>query len=104
MTAIGPGSRVRCIADGDWLLDGTVVDGPVLGEICTVSDIEYGLDCTSFLALEEWRPATDVWSAHHFRPLDGIDDLVERFRTVSNPDAPAGVPPPRIPEYVTVRR
>ena len=95
MSAIGKGSRVRCIKRGAWASG----YGPKLGDVCVVEDVwkhcgeavvglvgysaeHTGFDGTKYLG----------WEARHFVPIDG-DAEIERLRAAikhpANPDAPA---------------
>ena len=91
MSAIGPGSKVRCIKIGPWqLISGPPGSGrnPQYGEVCTVTRLDHEHAFGVGLFLAGFDPH-DSFAAIHFRPLDGIDDLAELIREARNPDAPA---------------
>lgn len=85
---IGPGSRVKCIKDGPWVqLSGPDIyrgKNPAFGEICTVADVKLGVVGEGFILVSYQQNV--IYSARHFRPLDGIDELAELCHKVEDPD------------------
>lgn len=78
MTAIGPGTRVKCIRpNGPWKIVGGLDDGdtsgPSFGSVWTVDGAINNVRGV-FLYLKGW-PRPENFAAWHFRPLDGDSEL-----------------------------
>ena len=102
MSAIGPGSRVKCIKADDWRqYEGSLYSGPlpVCGGVYVVIGTHDSMMGPA-IALDMFGSSA-FFLLRYFRPLDGIDDLSELVREAKNPDAPAERE--REYEYVVVR-
>jgi hypothetical protein len=82
MTAIGPGTRVKCVKRGHWVNHDTQVHycGPTYGSVWTVTRIREGTGVI-FACLAEWHNPGDGFNVEYFRPLDG-DAEIERLRAL----------------------
>jgi hypothetical protein len=81
MTAIGPGTRVKCIAGQDWQREkGRLHPGPSIGSVWTVARL-VSYEGQDFFCLAEWPDKTAFVSVR-FVPLDGGKEL-ERLREIA---------------------
>ena len=91
MTAIGPGSRVKCIC-ADWTPGSTCTPLPTVGSIWTVAHIyragslllgfPLAKDFLAFVGREK-----HLFVADYFVPLDG-DAEMEKLRKIAKDPAP----------------
>jgi hypothetical protein len=83
MTALGPGSRVKCIHQGKWFdVNGRADRGPDFGSVWTVDFIiPEAVDANGkhypgpWVVLREWIPYGKPINPRHFVPLDGNEDI-----------------------------
>jgi hypothetical protein len=86
MSAIGKGSKVRCVKRESWYFilngapTGAAIDGPKLGEICTIQHIHIDSD-GHFFVLDEWPSI--FWRAEFFVPIDDLKAARSRLTIVS---------------------
>ena len=92
MTAIGPGTRVKCIKRGAW--DTPVTIAPTFGTICTVADVWVNIVYGVALSLREYPDDGGTgglrrgWLASYFIPLEPDIEVLRALLTdVRDPDA-----------------
>ena len=74
MTALGPGVRVKCIQD-NWVSSWGGTDGPTVGTVWTVAEVDTYDDGAVLFSLVEWISGEDFFFSEYFVPLDGNEDI-----------------------------
>jgi hypothetical protein len=105
LTAIGPGSLVKCIRREPWVIlsgsacgeVGEIEHGPAFGEVCRVASFGNYPNTIILVGWERFPPLN--FQIKNFRPLDGDAELKRLRRLakrptvkVENPDAPVRAP------------
>jgi len=90
MKKLEPGVKVVCVYDGQWLDEHNVAaPGPSLNDKLTIRTVEAIARWAShsWLSFDErsdkWEDGRSrVWRSDLFRPIDDVDEMIERFATI----------------------
>ena len=95
MTAIGPGTRVKCIRSDaipwKFVLTGGLSPGPRFGSVWVVKNLVEWPPFGTMLYLTGWMDEDQCFAASNFRPLDG-DAEIERLRAIAASPTRIGAP------------
>lgn len=76
MTALGPGTRVKCIKRDGWISLQHGFLPPAFGSVWTVKEVTEGFYTgRMMIVIAEWRPENWCFDPNCFVPLSGNEDI-----------------------------